>query len=69
MYFWKCPFSDGKDEKWYYRSGKHEISPKNKEKYFLLRNALVDHICITEITLWNNTIFCLKFNINYVIFI
>ena len=40
---------------------------KNKEKYFLLRNALVDHIYITKIILLNNMIFFLKFNINYVI--
>ena len=40
-----------------------------KNFYFLLLNALVDHICIIEILLWNNMVFSMKLNINYVIYI
>ena len=25
MYFWKCPFSEGKNEKWYHENDKHKF--------------------------------------------
>ena len=46
MYFEKCTFSDGKDEKWYYENGKHKIFQTPTTIIFLQLNLFTIYFCL-----------------------